>query len=322
MDTPDSIFYGGLGLERESEARKDPDWVQQQWNRPECRVLLLNKDRNLIHWVREGKSTPTAISLLRQQVENLLDPAHAVVFLGLERQVPLFAADVSVGNDDQFDLVVGEYEYIDLREAGWLLSAREAALLAYARGLLYWLRHSKYCSTCGSPALSRHGGHLRLCSNEKCARMTFPRTDPAVIVLVEHRSNSGPATCLLARNTRFAARMMSTLAGFVDPSESLEDTVVREVYEEAGIRVDQVSYRASQPWPFPSSIMLGFRARAINSDISIDGVEIEEAAWFSADQLKEFGEWGDGSEGYCLPRRDSIARYLIESWIVDSARRP
>ena len=322
MDITDSVFYGGLRLERESEARKDPQWIQQQWDRPDCRVLLMNKDRNLMHWVRDGKSVPTAISHTREQVENLLDPAYETVFLGLDNETPLFATDVSIGNVDQFKKINGEYEFIDLREAGWLLNAQEAALLAYARGLLYWHRHSAYCSTCGSPAQSQHGGHLRLCSNEQCARLAFPRTDPAVIMLIEQRPASGPAKCLLARNARFAARMMSTLAGFVDPSESLEETVIREVYEETGIRVDRVSYQASQPWPFPSSIMLGFRAQAINTDIQIDGVEIEEAQWFSADELKEFGEWGDESDDYCLPRKDSIARFLIESWITDTSRRP
>ncbi len=322
MDIADSVFYGGLRLERESEARKDPQWIQQQWDRPDCRVLLMNRDRNLMHWVRDGNSVPTAISHAREQVENLLDPAYETVFLGLDNETPLFATDVSIGNVDQFKKINGEYEFIDLREAGWLLNAQEAALLAYARGLLYWHRHSAYCSTCGSPAQSQHGGHLRLCSNEQCARLAFPRTDPAVIMLIEQRPASGPAKCLLARNARFAARMMSTLAGFVDPSESLEETVIREVYEETGIRVDRVSYQASQPWPFPSSIMLGFRARAINTDIQIDGVEIEEAQWFSADELKEFGEWGDESDDYCLPRKDSIARFLIESWITDTSRRP
>jgi NAD+ diphosphatase len=127
---------------------------------------------------------------------------------------------------------------------------------------------------------------------------------------------------LLGRNARFAARMMSTLAGFVDPSESLEETVTREVFEECGIEVDQVTYQASQPWPFPSSIMLGFRARAITTEIRVDQSEIEEAGWFSVEELSDFGEWGDEGEGYCLPRRDSIARFLVESWITDTKRRP
>jgi NAD+ diphosphatase len=152
--------------------------------------------------------------------------------------------------------------------------------------------------------------------------MTFPRTDPAVIMLVEHRPESGPSRCLLARNARFPSRMMSTLAGFVDPSESLEETVEREVYEESGIQVTNVTYQASQPWPFPSSIMLGFHALALTTEIRIDSIEIEEAGWFSAEQLGNFGEWGDAGDGYCLPRKDSIARYLIETWMAEVTRRP
>ena len=110
---------------------------------------------------------------------------------------------------------------------------------------------------------------------------------------------------------------MSTLAGFVDPLESLEETVAREVLEECGIEVEQISYQASQPWPFPSSIMLGFRARAKTFDIRVDGEEIEEAYWFEPEQLRQFGEWGDGGDNFSLPRRDSIARYLVESWIEE-----
>ena len=140
-------------------------------------------------------------------------------------------------------------------------------------------------------------------------------------MLVEDRSDPARPRCLLARNARFPSRMMSTLAGFVDPLESLEETVAREVYEECGIRVGEVIYQASQPWPFPSSIMLGFRAQALNREIVIDNREIEEAYWFDAHQLLEFGEWGDDGDGFCLPRRDSIARYLIGSWMEEVLER-
>jgi NAD+ diphosphatase len=248
--------------------------------------------------------------------------AESVVLLGMDGDAAYFAADVSAHDEAALAPLAQGAEFIDLRQAGWLLSAQEAALLAYARGLLYWNRHSGFCSTCGSPTKIQHGGHLKLCTNAQCARMTFPRTDPAVIMLVEYWPDTGPPRCLLARNARFPARMMSTLAGFVDPSESLEETVVREVLEESGIQVVNVSYQASQPWPFPSSIMLGFRALALTTDIRIDKLELTEAGWFSAEQLGSFGEWGDGGDNYCLPRKDSIARYLVESWITDVTRRP
>jgi NAD+ diphosphatase len=258
----------------------------------------------------------------RDEVEGLLGQVSSKVFLGLDDGVPLFALDVSDCDEAVMQPILADNEFIDLRQAGWLLSSPEASLLAYARGLLYWHRHSGFCGTCGSPTEIQQGGHMQICTNSDCARMTFPRTDPAVIMLVEHRPVSGPPLCLLGRNARFAARMMSTLAGFVDPLESLEETVRREVFEECGVEVDQVAYQASQPWPFPSSIMLGFRARAITTEIRVDQVEIEEAGWFSADELSDFGEWGDEGESYCLPRKDSIARYLVESWIADVKGRP
>jgi NAD+ diphosphatase len=318
----EAIYYSGLNLDRAGELRKDAAWVDKQWNHRDCQVLLLRNDQNLMHWGVDRTAAPISISHSRDEIENLKLNSSGIVFLGLNKDIPLFAADVSDHKDELFESILGDNEFIDLRQAGWLLSAQEAALLAYARGLLYWNRHSGYCATCGSPTEIQHGGHLKLCSNTECARMTFPRTDPAVIMLVEQWPKSGPPLCLLARNARFPSRLMSTLAGFVDPSESLEETVVREVFEESGIQVAQVVYQASQPWPFPSSIMLGFRALAVTADIRIDEVEIEEAGWFSAEELGSFGEWGDDGEGYCLPRRDSIARYLIESWIADVTRRP
>ncbi len=320
--TSEYIHYSGLLLDRAGELRKDPAWLEDQWNRPDCCILLLKNDANLMRWQMAQEKSPVTIKHTRHEVEGLLAQAGTPVFLGLDNGMPLFALDVSHCDRQVMQPILADNEFIDLRQAGWLLSAQEAALLAYARGLLYWHRHSGFCGTCGSPTEVRHGGHMQLCSNINCARMIFPRTDPAVIMLVEHWPDSGPPRCLLGRNARFAARMMSTLAGFVDPSESLEETVTREVFEECGIEVDQVTYQASQPWPFPSSIMLGFRARAITTEIRVDQSEIEEAGWFSVEELSDFGEWGDEGEGYCLPRRDSIARFLVESWITDTKRRP
>ncbi len=313
----DSIYYAGLRLDRASEQRKDTFWIKQQWQLESCRVLLLHGNRNLMIWNRDSNQMPLAVSHSRAEAAYLLPELEAMVFLGQEGATPIFAADVSDCDEIEVLALPGEHELVDLREAGWLLSAEEAALLAYARGLLYWNRHNSFCSNCGSVAESQQGGHVRRCTNEKCGRLHFPRTDPAVIMLVEDISDHSNPRCLLGRNSRFPARLMSTLAGFVDPLESLEQCVEREVFEEAGIRVDRIAYQASQPWPFPSSIMLGFRARALTTDIDIDGVEIAEADWFTPGQLKSFGEWGDDGCAYCLPRRDSIARYLIESWIKD-----
>jgi NAD+ diphosphatase len=322
MNCSENIHYVGLQLDRAGELRKDSAWLEDQWNRSNCRILLLKNDHNLMSWQVAQERSPVSINHTRDEVEGLLAQVSTRVFLGLDNGVPLFALDVSDCDEEVMQPILADNEFFDLRQAGWLLNSQEAALLAYARGLLYWHRHSGFCGTCGSPTESQQGGHMQLCSNKDCARMTFPRTDPAVIMLVEHWSDSGQSRCLLGRNARFADRMMSTLAGFVDPLESLEECVAREVFEECGIEVDRVTYQASQPWPFPASIMLGFRARAITTDIRVDQVEIEEAHWFSAEELRDFGEWGDEGEGYCLPRKDSIARFLVESWIADTSRRP
>ena len=311
------IYYRELILDRASESRKDRQWLKQQWQQQQCRVLLLKHDKSLLYWRSRETEAPQIVHTLQADAASLANTSEELVFLGLDKKGPLFALDVSTHSEAALESTIGENEFVDLRDVGWLLDAQQAAQLAYARGLLFWNRHHRFCGICGSPTLSENGGHMRRCSNSDCARMHFPRTDPAVIMLVEDCSNPDKPRCLLARNARFPSRMMSTLAGFVEPLESLEETVVREVFEECGIRVGEVEYQASQPWPFPSSIMLGFRAKAETQDIVVDGVEIEEAYWFEAEQLLEFGEWGDDTGEFCLPRQDSIARYLVESWIKD-----
>ncbi len=304
-------------LDRASEARKDRLWVKQQWMRRRCRVFILKHDKSLMQWRNRDTDTPQAVHIPGTEIAKLNENPEQFVFLGLDDRGPLFALDVSACQDDVLENYVGDNEFVDLRDVGCLLDAQQAAQLAYARGLVFWNRHHCFCGTCGSPTLSENGGHMRRCTESSCARMHFPRTDPAVIMLVEDVSNPVKPRCLLARNSGFPSRMMSTLAGFVDPLESLEETVAREVFEECGIEVAEVEYQASQPWPFPSSIMLGFRAKALTTEIVVDGLEIEEAYWFEAGALQEFGEWGDDKGQFCLPRRDSIARYLVNSWMSD-----
>ena len=312
------LYYRGLNLDRAGSRRKDPDWLERQWAESRCRVLLLRHDRSLMRREPAKGELPEAIAFDRVQVDHLARHNDRRVFLGIDERGPLFALDVSRHAERALDALVGDNEFVDLREIGWLLDAQQAAQLAYARGLLYWNRQHRFCGRCGSPTRAENGGHLRRCTNDDCGRLHFPRTDPAVIMLVEDRRDPRRPRCLLARNVRFPGRMMSTLAGFVDPLESLEETVAREVFEECGIEVADVRYQASQPWPFPSSIMLGFRATAKTYDIRVDGTEIAEAHWFEAPQLLEFGEWGDGGSQYCLPRRDSIARWLVAGWMREA----
>lgn len=313
------IYYRDLDLDRAGEQRKNRDWLKQQWTRQQCRVFVLRHDKSLM---RRDDAVESGFEVIRFTCDELSLPGdlfEQAIFLGLDQSAPLFAIDTGLVDDSSIAALAAAGEFVDLREIGWLLDAQQAAQMAYARGLAYWNRHHRYCGRCGSSTITENGGHMRRCSDTTCGKLHFPRTDPAVIMLVEDRSDPDRPRCLLGRNSRFPSRMMSTLAGFVDPLESLEECVAREVYEECGIKVGQARYQASQPWPFPSSIMLGFRAQALTREINTDNDEIEEAYWFTAEQLKTFGEWGDDGDNFCLPRRDSIARWLIQSWIDEQA---
>jgi NAD+ diphosphatase len=190
------------------------------------------------------------------------------------------------------------------------LPAGEAAILAYARALMNWHRRHRHCSVCGGPTLIREGGHSRVCLDAGCRAQHFPRTDPAIIVLVTRDGPRGEA-CLLARQPGWPKGLVSTLAGFVEPGETAEAAVVREVREEVGIDVDHVRYAGSQPWPFPSSLMLAFRASASpGAKLALNPGELEFGRWFSRAEVVRLAD-----VGLKLPTADSIARQLVEDWL-------
>jgi NAD+ diphosphatase len=191
-----------------------------------------------------------------------------------------------------------------LREVGALLSERDAGLMVHAVALENWQRLHRFCSRCGERTVIAAAGHIRRCP--ACGAEHYPRTDPAVIMLVTDEEDRA----LFGRQVHWPAGRFSTLAGFVEPGESIEMAVVREVAEESGVRIGEVSYVASQPWPFPSSLMLGFMARAISSEITVDGEELHEARWFSREQLRDGIEAGE----ILPPSGVSIAARLIELW--------
>ena len=170
---------------------------------------------------------------------------------------------------------------------------------------MHWHGRHLHCGICGYATESRSGGHVRVCTNAGCSASHFPRTDPAVIMLVSR----GDA-CLMGHNKRFPQKLYSALAGFVEPGESLEEAVAREVMEETGVEVANVRYHSSQPWPFPASIMLGFHADAVSEEITVDNDELKDARWFSRDDVRNFE-----ALGLMLPRPDSIARQLVEHWL-------
>ena len=234
----------------------------------------------------------------------LLAEAREIALLGLVGERALFAADLS--HREEPPALPGA-RFADLRSVGPLLAREEGGLLAYARGLMHWHQRHRFCGVCGSPTESREAGHMRRCTNPACAAEHHPRTDPAVIMRVEHQGR-----ILLGRQKQWPVGMHSVLAGFVEPGESLEDAVRREVAEEVALQLTEVNYHSSQPWPFPSSIMLGFTAIAEGDQFRVDEHELEMARWFTREELLASPE----DETFRLPRRDSIARRLVDDWIA------
>ncbi|MEV7225826.1 NAD(+) diphosphatase [Polymorphospora sp. NPDC051019] len=242
------------------------------------------------------------------------------VLLGLDDGTPVFAADLSAA-DEPAALRLGAAETSgDLRTVAADLPHPQAATLAYARGLLHWNRHTRYCGLCGSPARSAQAGHVRVCTGPECGRLSFPRIEPAVIALIE-RPGAQPR-CLLARHHGAGPDNFSLLAGFAEIGESLEGTVRREAAEEAGVTVGPVTYQGSQGWPFPSGLMIGFVGQALDDRIDVDGAELLEARWFTRGEVIERIVDGPGAGP-----ADSIGGWLLRSWAgldptVDDRRCP
>jgi NAD+ diphosphatase len=294
-------FYAGLELDRAGERRRDAEWLQRCFARPDTRLLPVWRSKNLV----VAGETPQAAFLVASACDTR---GCATIFLGEIGGTAYFALDLSTFEEEALaPFIVDAAAFVDLRTVGALMDRQQGGLLAYARGLSHWHARHRFCGVCGSATESTAGGHVRLCTNAACATEHFPRTDPAVIMLVTDGER-----CLLGHHARWTIPMYSTLAGFVEPGESLEDAVAREVYEEVGVRLADIQYHSSQPWPFPASIMLGFAARAATTEIQFDRDELADARWFS----REFLSTPQDPNLFRLPRVDSIARRLIDDWLA------
>jgi NAD+ diphosphatase len=289
--------YTGAGFNRAAHRRLDAEWLGARRADPQSRVLLMAGFEILVTATDQPRAEILSVGRL-----GVALPEDAL-FLGEEDGAALFAADLGRA-------AATSGRFAEVRAVGAWLPAKEAGWCAYARGLTFWHSRHRYCGVCGGPTVSAQGGHIRRC--QICDAQHFPRSDPAVIVLVTHHHPQHGECCLLGRSTRFPAGLYSTLAGFVEPGESLEETVRREVYEEAGVEVADMQYRSSQPWPFPASLMLGFRAIARSDELRIDPEELVDAGWYTRDQLID-----PDRRPIQLPNRDSIARHLIEDWLYE-----
>ena len=295
---PKPNYFSGSTLDRASTLRRDEDGLMSLLKTAASRIFPVWRSHSLI----KGDQI---VSVPHAEIAPLLEPGEPPIFLGMQNGVACFACDLSHHELDAIPHLTEAGEFADIRQIGGQLSQADGALLAFARGMVYWHRTHRFCGRCGSHTLPTQGGHVRRCTNPACGQETFPRTDPAVIMLVTSDDH-----CLLGRQAIWTPGMFSTLAGFVEPGETPEEAVSREVMEETGIKVTDVTYHSSQPWPFPGSLMIGFHATGIREEPRVDTHELETAAWFTREELRTFPE-----RGMSLPRPISIARRLIEDWL-------
>ena len=311
------MLYTANSFDRADQLRKDSDQIDTLWQAAGTKILPFRDGKFWLDPLPDGTGVHPGIGMQAVAIdasEHRGEHGNRV-FLGFKDKVAWFALDYSGHPAESAPPVPPAAQPFDLRAAGPLLSAEDGAILAYAQAIFHWHRQSRFCQLCGHANSLKHAGHVRHCSNPHCGRETFPRTDAAVIMLVVYRDDDGIERCLLGRSPQWPDGVYSTLAGFVEPGETLEDAVRREVFEEAGIQVGAVKYLASQPWPFPQSMMLGFQGEATSSEIRIDYDELADAAWFTRDDLAGFGNWGDERYALQLPRPDSISRHLIDTWL-------
>jgi len=295
--------FSGPYVDRAAHLRKDDAYVAAALTSPDTRLVPIWKTNTLM---RRGSSGWVA-ALLEPRPE-IVDrwPEQQFVLLGHFHGHVCFAVDVP---DDAPPELGPDMDFKDLRFAGGELQADEAGLLAYARAIVLWRQRHRYCGTCGAPNISTSAGHVMKCSREGCGAETFPRLDPAIIVLVTDGDRA-----LLGRQASWPPGRYSTIAGFVEPGESLEDAVAREVLEETGVTVLESTYHSSQPWPFPSSLMIGYMAVAApGSQIRTDD-ELEDVRWFSREQI--------ASGTPALPPPLSVSFRLIEDWFDSGSQRP
>lgn len=288
-------------VDRLADSRADDAWLAVQLRDESTRFVPVWGEKNLFATDKSAKP----VYLAPCDVEGLVPTAESLILLGEKRGTTYFAIGLSPEGDALPAGLAELGRFRDLRRVAALLEEGDCALLAYAKAMTHWHHRHRFCGTCGSPTTSAAGGSMRVCTNPQCAEQHFPLVKPAIIVLVTAEDR-----CLLGRKPEWPEGLYSTLAGFVEPGESLEATVVREVQEETGVEVGDMRYFASQPWPFPSSLMLGFTARATSEMIQIGEDELEDARWFTRQAIRDGLQQG----ALRLPLKLAISFHLIESW--------
>jgi NAD+ diphosphatase len=296
---PAAPTFTGMALDRAQTARKDQAWIRRRLEGPSSSAVAASAEGVLL----EADGTRMARRPLPPDGRG----NEEAILLGLEGETAVFAVDLDRLDPGEATKLMGQdARVVSLREAGAELSRSEGGLAAYTAGMLNWHRTHRFCPNCGGDTVVIEGGYARRCL--RCGRSHFPRTDPVVIMLVEWRGR-----LLLGHRAGWPDGRYSVLAGFVSPGESAEEAVRREVHEESGIHANDPTFVASQPWPFPSSLMLGFAARAEGGQpVNHDG-ELEDVAWFARERVRAAAAGQDPE--LLLPPPISIARFLIDRWL-------
>ena len=290
--------FAGNPLDRASDRRADAAWIAAQLEHPEARALVYWNGQPLIAGDRIAYVAADFAVRLAGTLEHVL-------FLGLDGEVPVFAIDLETGVDPTADSLAGRGTFRDLRTMAADLPGPETGILATARSLFEWRRRHRYCSVCGQPSQIADGGWKRHCP--ACNAQHFPRTDPCVIMLPTYRDR-----CLVGRQAAWVVNRYSALAGFMEPGESIEEACAREVKEEAGLTVTAVRYHSSQPWPYPSNLMIGLICEVSHDDARPDLTELESVHWLTKSEARDLV---DGKlEDLSAPPPFAIAHSLIRDW--------
>lgn len=303
-----SIPFNDHNLDRAAEHRGDPGWMAEKRADESGLYLPIWRGRPLV--ATKGKLSEI-VWLDRQRTDDVRDASNEPVFLGLHQDGRArFAFDAShlEGPEPTGPLAVGG-RFEELRGVATRIAAADAGVVGHAKSLLDWHARHRFCAACGAITEPAHGGAKRQCP--ACATEHFPRVDPVAITLAVHGDS-----CLLARGPQWPEGLFSALAGFVEPGETIEAAAAREIHEEAGVYVKNVRILANQPWPWPSSLMIGCIADAETTKIRIDGVEIAEARWFDRATAKAMIENG-APGGEWAPPKVAIAHHLIRRWLQD-----
>src|SRR5580698_4326748 len=295
------IPFAGNPLNRASEKRTDAKWIESQRRDPSTLVLPMRRLEPFL-FGPETSSPPIELGLIRSEIADSIAGDDAIsIFLGLDGDRAIFALDVSeAGEPAKTGPLAGLGHFRDARTAASMVSIKDAALIAQAKAMIDWHQRHGFCPRCGAPTKLMDAGYRRLCGT--CNAEHFPRVDPVVIML----AIEGEA-CLVGRGKLFPAGMFSALAGFVEPGETIEEAVRRELMEEASVKISSVSYYATQPWPFPSSLMIGCFAKAANREAKPDEIEIAEVRWLERSHARELIITGRQIDGVRVPPPIAIA---------------